>query len=442
MTQLLEPEPELSKEKVDIACKACGKTMKTRKRKDGTPAVPVWAGWKEDIDGAPLCNDCFKQKYVPRSLVFPLVGPFDDSGTWEELRAALKVVWGLSTTLANIAQTTLYVQDSANIATLGWRPGTGERMPPLPKLDLYKLTKPLERGWVKATAPATGLLRAVQNTYVARRFDIHTGQETLGNFRYPYPYPVHNSAWKVSWEGEKIPVVSVPLAGRRWRLRLKSGERMRRQLAGLEKIIAGQAMAGEISIYRVRANQGDHRSGASQSSPGGGPKQYYRVMIKIAAYLPRTVRVKETKMLPVAAKEGVFLQAADGFTINADHARTWVIGHMVRLHRLAEDTKYEKRLPKRRGLSAKAYRRDICRKFRHRMKTFQQQTANSILKYALRNGYAGIDYDDSVRKFFPSFEWAGFRQILVTVAENLGATVNFVTAAPPPDAPVEEEGEA
>ena len=43
----------------------------------------------------------------------------------------------------------------------------------------------------------------------------------------------------------------------------------RRQLAAFSQMVAGEAVIGEMALYRRRANAADHRSGVGEHAPHG-----------------------------------------------------------------------------------------------------------------------------------------------------------------------------
>jgi hypothetical protein len=73
-----------------IACIECSKTRVVNKR------LPQ--GWKH-LDASYFCQDCWRNKYVLRAVVFAVAEPLNLSS--QDLRSALKTLWAETTQASN-----------------------------------------------------------------------------------------------------------------------------------------------------------------------------------------------------------------------------------------------------------------------------------------------------------------------------------------------------
>lgn len=401
-----------------MKCSACGKTVETK-------GARVPSGWKKHpSDGAVFCNQCWRERFVLRAVTFPVIGPVD--GTWEELRSALAGCWAESTALANWTATELVKNDVQ-------RKAGDKKCPKMPAIYLYGHAKKRYSGW-KAWAgsalSACSLMRAVEAKYRKQRYDIvWTRAASLPTFRYPFPFPFHNQSWTAAFDEGNRPVVTLPLGGRRWTLLLKGGAEMARQLGQFRQIVSGAAVCGEAAIYRVSAGTSDHRNGTNESGEGG-PRQHSRVMVKLVAWLPRPAKSEATKTMLVRTDPCAFwvaeVEGAAPWILNADHVRQWQAEHAVYRQRIAEDTKYEKRWPKRKRQQINAARERRCTKNNNRLATWIGQASALIANYAARQGVCEVIYDDGNRSYLPSFPW---RRLADAVACKLDERhISFTTA--------------
>ena len=121
------------------------------------------------------------------------------------------------------------------------------------------------------------LERSVAAQYRARRYEVvWTCAASLPTFRYPVPFPLPNQAWTVAFENN-APMVSVRLGDKRMKLRLKGSPQFRRQRSAVEQMVAGEAVRGELAIYR-------HRS---------------TITVKLVSWLPRSAPMERCATLAV-----------------------------------------------------------------------------------------------------------------------------------------------
>ena len=374
-------------------------------------AIACRRGWKRK-DKQPICDKCWRAKFVLRAIVLPVAGPIDRD--WNELRVALDTAWSQTTGLSNWLMTELYARDVRREPKM-------ERLPPMSKVYLY----PEARRRFPDLAPytVTALEHAITRKYRAARFKIlWTSEASLPSFRYPTPYPLPRQAWKPHFGNDNIPLVTLKLGSERWTLRLRGGHEFRRQLVAFRKMVLGAAVRAEVCLYRVRANRSDHRSGVQDRRPGGDQRAHYRTMCKMVAWLPREKpsENKEGTMIVHTASDCFWYASVDGhdspWRVNADHVRRWQYAHERSRVRLAEDYKPGKRaqhaIDRRRSQSSAKYRR--------RIDTFCHEVTAQLAKFAQRQRVARVILDDDERSYLPDFPWHRIHELLEEKLDERG----------------------
>jgi len=345
-----------------------------------------------------------------RSITIPVVGPVD--GTWEELRNDLRDAWGDATALRNWLMTEYYVRDVKR--------EDQDKLPPQPKTYLYPEATarfPLIPARIIATTD-----HAIASKYRASRYKlIWTGEVSLPAYRYPGPATVPSRSWRARYGEDNIPLVRFVLrrGSRRWTLRLRGGREYRRQLTAFAQIASGEAVVGEMSLYRQRANVADHRNGVV-GRDSGGQKTSYRVMCKMVAWLPREPAVKGDGVLFVRTDKNSLLVALNAkdrrlWELNADHIHRWVAEHYRKLNRWSKDQKAENRPP-----AFQARREQDCTKYHRRIDSACHEASAQLVNYAARRRFATIRYNNTVRSFQKSFPWQRLRDLICEKADAKG----------------------
>src|SRR5260370_190042 len=72
---------------------------------------------------------------------------------------------------------------------------------------------------------------------------------------------------------------------RAWELGVRGGRRYGRQLAGYAQILTGEAIVGELALYRRRAHEGP-----ILARPNGNQRAPYAIACKMIAWLPRALQ--------------------------------------------------------------------------------------------------------------------------------------------------------
>lgn len=292
-------------------------------------------GWKRLGESA-YCGTCWRDRYVLRAVTIPVSGP--KTCEWPELREALKTAWIQTTQASN------WMMRQLALADPGMERGDGKpKLAQMPRAYLYPEAR---RRFPDIPARSiSSLEQAVQGKYRKMRWDLATCQVSLPSMRYPVPMPVHNQAWWIEETEDGELLLSVELPGGRQVLRLRGGHQFRRQRVAVRKLIAGDAVAGECAIYRVRANGADHRNGDTKGT---------RVMAKMVMWLPRDAGARKESMAAVHTGGDALLTVYDDqqnrvLVWNESHLWRRVAAHDRQLGKLREDLKAERRVNRQYG---------------------------------------------------------------------------------------------
>jgi len=278
-----------------------------------------------------------------------------------------------------------------------------------------------------AAQSVASLDHAVLGRYRKCRYGlIWTGNESLPTYRYPVPYPMHNQGWRPEYSGDGEPVVHVRIQGSRWMLGLRRGRQYRRQLAGFGELVNGDAIRGELSLYRRRASSGDHRSGVLERD-AGGQKTATRVLCKMVAWFPRSAKpVLAGNLLVVAGEDDALLAACRRgrervWMLHADHAWRWIAEYRARLQRWADDQKGGSRRPR-----FESRRKASTAKFQRRMDSLVHEASTKLANYAARQRVAVVRYDDHepTRAHFP---WHELRKRIRYKLDDRGIRMELVS---------------
>ena len=342
-----------------------------------------------------------------RSVVMPVAEPVGVE--WEAFGEALNQGWAQSTAAANWMMTELYARDVR-------RDGQG-RLPRMKRAYLYPEARLRFPGLASQTV--VSIENRVQAAYRTVRYEVvWTSRVSLPTYRYPLPIPVHNQSWEATVAGER-PVVRVRLGDRWWELRLKGGPRFRRQTEDYRQMVSGEAVRGELALYRVRAPDGK-----LADRPNGRQTAKYVVMCKMVAWVARPApadAAARAGFLRVRTAEEMLLVAANPkderiWRYHGDHLRRWTAEHRRSLQNLADDQKAEQR-----PVPSFADRRTAAsQKYRNRMRSAVREVAAQLAGYAARRSFAAIEYDDSITGFCPEFPYAALRDQIRAKCEALG----------------------
>lgn len=388
-----------------MKCSRCGTSPKTLPKGERSPR-----GWKR-LGEELVCGECWAKAFMLRAVTLPVAGPLDRE-QWPMLRELLQKGWAQTTALANWAVAALSRSDIVRMPDM-------EKMPKFTMPYLYTEARKLFPEMTPSSVVA--VLNTVQQRYLKCRYDVVWKRSmSLPSYRFPTPYPLPAQAWSARYlsEEQKVPIVSVSIAGQRLDVRLRGGPEFRRQLASFAQLVEGSAKACELAIYRASVSANSNlQTVTDHAAPGGARKEHHRIMMKLVMWLPKMATGKQKeKPLTLQRGEDCFLilrdEAGSEFKLNGDQVVRWILEHRDRLHRLAEDTKYEKRLPPAEQTSLGEYRAKLCHKQNHRLETFCHQSSLMIAERARRQKVTQITWDQKVTPFLSSFPWTQFQTML------------------------------
>jgi hypothetical protein len=412
-------------------CEICGAGKAGRNARSGGVAPP--AGWKR-LGGSLRCGSCAKSAYVIRAVALPVWGVLE-GGSEAEFRDAAKEALRMSTDLWNWSTRQLLQRDVTRT------PGAA-RMPPPPKVELYRLYN--EAGCPCGDVAAksrTAIFQMAQAHYArCRHGAVWLGKESLPLKRYPAPFPVPAQDWEALLVGER-PALPLRLHGKhsgpRWLVRLAGGAPFRRQLAAFRQVASGEAERCQLDLYTQPCGQGERGLYLSFRETSGGQRIPCRLMAKLVARFPRAARPEGEATLHLRADPEAFWVAEVGgrcerpWLLNGDHLfrsmammRQWQARHAAWLQRVGEDRKHEKRWPLgQRRQFADAYARR-CEKHRRRVDAWVSQMVAQLLGFARRRGVGTIAYcDDGPRPFPEAFPWSRLKATLKQRCDAAGVAL-------------------
>ncbi len=407
-------------------CARCGTEGKAPEGK--TPR-----GWKRDGDSV-ICRACHKSAYILRAVTIPIASPVSRGGEpagWAEFRADLFAAWQASTQISNWAVRELAKADVVR------GPGD-EKLPRFKAPYLYPGARALRPDM--APTSVASLLNAVSSKYGKSRVEtIWRNDASLPNARYPQPIPIHNQSWSALRSPDGATFLTFPLlagAEARWVVRLRGGKGQRRALAAVTKLLRGEARQCELAIYRVRAQESDHRPGVVAREPGGKAKVKFDIMAKLVLWLPRPkadAPKEERKLVLRTTAESFWLAEIEDlppWIVNADHVRRWIAAHRSRLQRLSEDRKREKRWPAHMRAQMQDRTDALCHKQHNRMKSWNQEVSASLAKYAKRNKVTVVNYCDDCHEYVESYPWFQLKEVLKNKLDEFGIRFEESSSAP------------
>lgn len=318
------------------------------------------------------------------SVAVPMAFPnCEDSN---DFFAVIRNSWAESTSLANWAMLELAKADVVRTVQM-------EKLPKFepPPLYAHWTNNYSDREWWNGAAQsASCILRAVEKKYRKDRYKIvWQRRQALPTYRYPYPYRVHNQSWRLSWVGGR-PQVTFRLPGGRQTITLRSGQEYRRQMRLLQRI-GDDAKPGEMLIKWNSKK---------------------KLLVCIITLTIPAISGSDAGVMDVATCSDHFLVATiadrDPWILNADHIRRWIVAHKQYLDRIAEDTKHEKRWPRRVRRHINEKRAERCRKQNDRIKSWCHESTAQLVGFAKRQKIGKIVLDNSNQDYllrFPWFEW-------------------------------------
>lgn len=423
-----------------IRCGRCAAARAAKPGKDG-PKLP--RGWQRMPRGqyeGIWCEDCWEAAFVMRAITLPVAGPIvpeggDQEQAWEDLRGRVRKCWRTATDLAN-----WMVREMAR-SEPPKDPETG-RLPGRPVVDLYQRSKIPFPGADPATVSA--LCQSIGSKYNKHRVAVEEGVESLPLSRYPQPYPVRADAWAAEMDRDGVISVRFRVEARWWHVRIRRDAELNYQIKRLLSVLRDGCKRGQMDIVGYKAGPGDHRNGLTlRLSRKNLPPLDYRVMVKIAAWVPRGERGdREGRTLYVrtgtdtlwtyhVGDDGEPLhyhadevrrleKALEAVQAEARQAQAWERDSERRNQRFGDDLKHERRNPaKRRRRIVKALTAR-SEKFVARMDSFTHAATKTLAEFARRQHASLVVYDDTNQAFSQRFPWAQLRDRLKTKLEERG----------------------
>jgi hypothetical protein len=383
-------------------------------------------------------------KLLVRSIALPVQEC--TSMPWKEFCKLLHASWRQSTDLSNWASQQLARHDVTRT------PGM-KQLPPMQSLDLYalafgraKIGKPRTAGkdplpivaaqydggefWAGAKIAAASLLRKVDRKYRKERGKIVWRRERrTPEYQYPVPFPVHQQAWTHYFGENGRPFVVLALPGGRVTIRLRNGPEFAPALKVLQAIEEGEFGRQELIITRQRSHCNDRMD--MQRLPGGGVRETYRIMVRIA-YSREVYAGTDGAVCEANTGKEPFLTLNDGqvgWVLHAPWVQQWIVAHRRFLDKFADDLKYEKRWPAGQRRRMNRRRERGCDKQNDRLKTFVQQTAAQVVGWAARRKCGTLMWNDIDRSFVESFPWHMLRSSLESKCDESGLAFRLASGA-------------
>lgn len=408
-------------DKISITCSACPKTIAVKPTKKGNPRPPT--GWKR-IEDRILCQECKNKAYRLRAITFPVASVI--GGEWKDFIAALKAAWGRATRLANWSVRQLYFTDQE-------RSAGQTKQSAMPKTYLYGLWQQhYEKAeWQGSASAANAIMHVAEKKYRESRYDLlWLGTDRPPRYTFPMPYPIHNKDWKPGYhevEGKdgqmhRAPVVQVNIDGKRWLIRLRAGPGFIRQLRSFDAFVSGQAIPGELAIYRKRSN-GSHRRTSESKEPGGGQQVKHRIMIKLVGYLPAPEEIagRNGTMMVRTGRQALLVAVAEEdkkpWLYHADFLRRIIHEYERKRQSISDDLKAEARPA---SLALRQRMRNMALRQRNRLDTELRRMASMLAKYAARRKMSALQYDDGDKRYFRDLPapWATLKRYVIEACDR------------------------
>lgn len=379
--------------------------------RDGRARTP--RGWKL-LKGEAYCPACKQSSYVLRAVIVPVAAP--QTGSWAELRDELRRLWSETTRCANWLVSELYARDVR-------RQPEDERLAPMPHIYLYPEARAL---FPRLPAQAVAALaQDVLRRYRAVRHAVlWTRAASLASYRYPVALTLPSQAWSLHRDSEQGQwIVSVRLSESRWRLRLRGGAPMRRQLQRLGQIEDGHAERGSLTIYEPRSRRD------STAPP---------LMVKIAAWLPKVAAEDRSAVVQVRTDEQSLLTAEPRWRIDPAPIRSVLAADARRRSSLLANLQ-SARASGGRMDGIRTALEELSHRTRQRLfescRTYAAHLAAHLEACRARE----VHYDDGVRPVLSHFPWELLRRRIAEKLDERG--IRFVYGAAAREVPSGRDGE-
>lgn len=405
----------LTEEKLLITCSRCNRIVNVKPTQSGASRPPI--GWTK-IDDGYWCGDCWSDTYFVRATSIAIAPP---DGDWDALRTKLKAAFGAARSIANWAYSKLLQSEPP-------RNPNAEKMPKKPAIYLYGMREECPAWGSIPASLSNAVLKQVESDYSADRFELWLGKISQRSYRYPQPLPVPMQCWKLvktaDGYGARIGLGEGPIV-------LKMGLR-EHQRKIVDMVYANQLLRAGIKIVEKRS----HGRDTNDRENSGGQLFRSALRLEMSYYKPRLSREPGDSILNVrTGPEGLLTAIRDDEKLwfyHADHAKRLVskhANHLVRLQRLSDDRKAERRKPNREKRSYLSMVDAVCETDRNRMTSLCHEVSASLVQFAVRQHVATIVYDDKDKSFCGSFPWAKLSTMIQQKAHAARIKVEMVSAS-------------
>lgn len=372
-----------------IICSVCSTGRESSVAKNGQPRIP--RGWKR-IAGKVFCPKCKKAQYALRAVTIPVA-----TCDWGTVMPLLRTAWRDGVRCANWLLTQYYQRDTI----------AADASPKLPTWRTPYLYPDARKKFPELEPTVlVSIINTVSAKYKASRFDLWRGASSLPVYReLPIPIPAQN--WQLSSDQAER-TFSARVNGERYIFRLRRDRQFHRQHATLDHIIGGDIEAGEAALYQ----------------------QGSALMLKIAAWFARGEKRPDGATIKARTCADGFLVAMDGeviWRLNADHVKSWIVGHAVQQQRLREDLKAERRFPNRMREGITQRMADLSELRHHQLSSWMHEASTQLVNWAQRRHAARLIWDDSYPSMLPKFPWHMFAARIKQKCEMVG--IEFIRAS-------------
>lgn len=343
---------------VAIRCSKCGAVAEARSKRDGEPRLP--RGWNRAEKGDAYCGDCWDKTACIRALRFSVAEIMDAS--WQEWRDFLSPLWGDATALHNWAISQCYLRDD-----------TRDAMPKMGKAPAIYLYPEARSKWPTLPSQSVvSVLQLAQRRYLAARFELRRGTQSLPTYRVPQPLPMPTTCW--SQVGAE-PILDVACGERHFRLRLKITPRFRPLYEDLRRSVK----RGPLTLF----------------APD---------LLSLVVYVPRAEpEEREGHTLCIHTPSDALLVAreeegAELMRVRADHLLRLTAAHDRRLDGLRTDRKTFHDC----ALGAKPWS-EVSRKYRARIKSTVDEAAANVVRLADRKRFGVLSWEGEEEGSYPYF---------------------------------------
>lgn len=368
---------------------------------------------------------------------------------WDEFLRLLHEGWRASTDLANWAVRECVRHDVTHTP--------GQPLPPMPPWpDSPRPGKKTLKGlygravatlglddpaspWKGVAICASSLLRRVETKWRSERLNVLAqGCRLPPLYRYPHPYPVHATCWGAAvlptytTSGghvlQDVPVIWCKMPGGvRVSLRLRGGPEFARHLALFRRIASGELKQSELLLCGQGATHSARRPVGELRTPGGGQRRPFRVMVRMPVKVPDVEPRAPDRVLTLETDPHcLWVASLDGrpcWCVNEDHIRRFLRQtprHQVRCQRWAEDAKAERRGSRRKRRQFQDARNRAAAKYADRMKSWTNEVASHLTRFAVRCKVTRVVYCDDDRGFLDGFPWDRLHTALATSLSGVG----------------------